>query len=116
MRHRKKGATLSRTASARGVLARKLAISFLTHGRIETTHARARFLRSFVEPLITTAKPGDLSARRGILAALGDRAAVVKLLQRAEGYRDRPGGYTRISRLRVRRKGDGSQQVLIEFV
>lgn len=116
MRHRKKGATLSRTASARNVLARKLAISFITRGRIETTQARARFLRSCVEPLITTAKSGNLAARRRVLAALGDRTATVKLLQRAEGYRDRAGGYTRISRLPVRRSGDAALKALIEFV
>lgn len=117
MRHRKVTLTLSRTSGARRTLARKLAISFLTRGRIQTTYARARFLRSFMEPLLTTAKTGDLTARRRSLAALGNnRSAVAQLLKRAETYRGRSGGYTRISKLPIRRAGDAAPLVLIEFV
>lgn len=117
MRHRKAKMTLSRTSAERRTLARKLAISFVTRGRIQTTHARARFLRSFVEPLITAARTGDLTARRRSLAALGNhRPAVAQLLKRAETYRGRSGGYTRISKLPIRRAGDAAPLVLIEFV
>lgn len=116
MRHRKKGFTLSRTAAARRVLARKMAISFVAHGRIQTTPARARFLQSFVEPLITVAKAGDVTARRRVASALGNRAAVASFLKRAEAYRSRQGGYTRATKLPKRRAGDGSELVILEFV
>lgn len=116
MRHRSRKITLSRTSGERRALERKLGMSFVTHGRITTTPARARFLRRFIEPLVTTAKRQDLVARRRIAAALGNRAGAAVLLKRAEAYRDRPGGYTRVTKIASVRSGDNAAQVMIEFV
>lgn len=116
MRHRKATVKLSRNASARRALARKLAMSLVSNGYVQTTAARARFVQSFVEPLITTAKASDLTARRRIASALGNRAAVAGFLKRAETYRARSGGYTRVTKLPLRRAGDGSALVRLEFV
>ncbi len=116
MRHRKRKFTLDRPADERRALARKLAISFIRSGRVSTSSARAKFLRSFIEPLVTTAKVGDLSARRRVTAALGNREAAGELLQRAEAYRARAGGYTRLTKLPYRRSGDGTVLVQMEWV
>ncbi len=116
MRHRKKKFTLDRPSGERRALARKLALAFVRHGRLETSDAKARFLRGFIEPLITSARTGDLHARRLAAAALGNRAAAEAMLKRAAAYKDRPGGYTRMTRLPVHRAGDRSRRVLIEFV
>lgn len=116
MRHRHSNPTLSRTAAARTRLARVLARSLISKGSVHTTHAKARFLRSFIEPLVTKAKAGDLSSRRWVTSALADREAAAALLRRAEQYRSRPGGYTRLTRLPTRRRGDASPLVQIEFV
>lgn len=116
MRHRKSKITLSRTAAARNELRRKLAISLLTHGKIETSGTKSKFLQQFVEPLVTKARKGDLGARRLAIRALGNRDAAQKLLTRAANYRERAGGYTRVTKLPGRRPGDGAERVLIEFV
>lgn len=116
MRHRKRKFTLSKTAAQRRALARKLAISLVAHGKLRTSAAKAQFLRAYVEPLITKAKAGDLHARRTAVAALGNKAAAAALLRRAEAYRDRPGGYTRLTKLPQTRQGDRTRLVQIEFV
>lgn len=116
MRHRKAKFTLSRTTAKRRLLARKLGIALITHGKIATTPARAQFLRQFVEPLVTTAKAQTLTSRRRLISALGNREAAAELLKRAGTYENRPGGYTRITRLPAPRSGDHAPQVLIEFV
>lgn len=116
MRHRKAKFTLSRTPAERRALERKLGIALITHGKIATTPARAQFVRKFVEPLVTTAKSRSLASRRSVIAALGNREAAMVLWKRAETYGNRPGGYTRMTRLPMRRGGDRAPQVLIEFV
>lgn len=116
MRHRKRKITLSRTAARRRELVRTLAVALVTHGALRTTPAKAKVLRRFVEPLVTTAKANNLSARRAIIAALGNRSAAGALLKLAERFRDRPGGYTRITRLPGVRSGDSAAQVRVEFV
>lgn len=116
MRHRKQKFTLDRPAVARRRLARQLMLTLVAHGRLRTSGARARYLRAVVEPLVTAAKRGDLAARRRVLAALQDRAAATTLLKRAEGYRDRPGGYVRLTRLPHRRSGDATALVQVEWV
>lgn len=116
MRHRRAKVTLSRTTAERRHLARSLAQALLKRGSIQTTPAKARFLRSFIEPLLTTAKAGDLSSFRRVYSALGDRGSADSLKRRAEQYRARPGGYTRLTRLPHRRRGDGSPMVQIAFV
>lgn len=116
MRHRRAKVTLSRTTTDRRRLARSLAQALLKRGSILTTPAKARFLRSFIEPLLTTAKAGDLSSQRRVISALGDRGSATALRGRAEQYRTRPGGYLRLTRLSNRRRGDGSPLVQIAFV
>jgi large subunit ribosomal protein L17 len=116
MRHRKNKITLSRTPAERKALVRKMAISFFKAGKMQTTAARARFLRGFVEPLITKAKPDTLTARRYVIAHLGNADAAQLVLERAKKYVDRPGGYTRVTKLTTRRAGDAAPLVQIEFV
>lgn len=116
MRHRKKGRQLSRTSEHRKMLLRNLAISLVQHGRIETTTAKAKELRIFVEPLITRAKRGDLHARRLVSRQIHDREALSKLFDEiAPRYAERPGGYTRVLRL-GHRSGDAAEMALIELV
>lgn len=112
MRHSK----LSRNGAARKALLRSILTSFFRYGRIETTQAKARELKSLAEKLITLAKRGDLSARRQAIASLSDEDVVRKLFDEiASKYADRQGGYTRILKLGVRR-GDAAPMCIIELV
>jgi large subunit ribosomal protein L17 len=116
MRHQMKGSRLNLPADERRALLRNLMGSLLRYERITTTEARAKELRRYIEKLITTARKGDVHARRLALQRLPDPPAVAKLFDMvAPRFRDRPGGYTRITRLGLR-KGDGARLVQIEFV
>lgn len=84
--------------------------------KVETTEAKAKAVRGLVERSITTAKKGDLNARRQLLSILPQRLAVKKLMEvLGERYKERPGGYTRIIKL-GNRQGDGAKTVQIELV
>jgi large subunit ribosomal protein L17 len=90
--------------------------ALLRYEKITTTEARAKELRRHVERLITTARRGDLHSRRLALATLPDPPAVAKLFSMvAPRYVDRPGGYTRITRVGLR-KGDGARMAQIELL
>ncbi len=106
MRHMKRGRKLNRTASHRKALMRNLASSLVIHKRIQTTDAKAKELRTFVEPLITFAKQGTLHARRQVLKALpgkqGQMVTAILFNEIAPQMADRPGGYTRIIKLGTR--------------
>ncbi|MDE0473511.1 MAG: 50S ribosomal protein L17, partial [Gammaproteobacteria bacterium] len=116
MRHRKTGRSLSRTASHRRALLRNMATALFRHERIETTTAKAKELRPYAERLITLAKRGDLHARRLVARKISDRDVQGKLFDEiAPGFARRPGGYTRILKLRHRR-GDAAEMALIELV
>lgn len=116
MRHLSSGRKLSRSSSHRTALARSQATALLRHGRIKTTLAKAKNLQPYVEKLITTARGGDLHARRLIAREIHDRDVQRKLMDEvAPAFADRPGGYTRIMKL-VTRRGDGVQEALIELV
>ncbi len=116
MRHRKKGRHFSRTAEHREAMFRNLATSLFRHGRIETTKAKAKELRSYAEPLITKAKRGDLHARRLVARKIQDREVVTKLFEEiGPKYADRPGGYTRVLHL-GHRPGDAADMAIIELV
>ena len=116
MRHRSSGRKLNRHSSSRVALARAQATALLREGRIQTTVAKAKELRPYVEKLITTAKGGDLHSRRLVLRDIHDKAVVTKLFDEiAPKYAERPGGYTRILRVGVRR-GDATPIALIELV
>jgi len=116
MRHLSSGRKLSRSSSHRTALARSQATALLRHGRIKTTLSKAKNLQPYVEKLITTARGGDLHARRLIAREIHDRDVQRKLMDEvAPAFADRPGGYTRIMKL-VTRRGDGVQEALIELV
>lgn len=116
MRHRNKGRLLSRTAEHRNAMLRNMASSLFRHGRIETTEAKAKELRSFAEPLITKAKRGDLHARRLVARKIGDADIVVKLFDEiGPKYAERAGGYTRVLKL-GHRSGDGADLAIVELV
>ncbi|MCP2012903.1 large subunit ribosomal protein L17 [Deinococcus sp. HSC-46F16] len=116
MRHGKSGRKLNRNSSARTALARAQATALLREGRIQTTLTKAKELRPYVEKLITTAKGGDLHARRLVARDIHDKDVVRKVMDEvAPKYADRPGGYTRILRVGTRR-GDGVTMALIELV
>jgi large subunit ribosomal protein L17 len=116
MRHRVKGRKLSRTAEHRRATLRNLATSLLKHKKIKTTIAKAKELRSFVEPIITKAKNDSLAARRYVADFIKEKNVVKELFTDiAAKVGGRPGGYTRIVRL-GQRKGDAAELAIIEFV
>lgn len=116
MRHGRAGRKLNRNSSARTALARAQATALLREGRIQTTVAKAKELRPFVEHLISVAKGGDLHARRVISSDINDKEVVRKLLgEIAPKYANQNGGYTRILRVGVRR-GDSAPVALIELI
>ena len=94
-----------------------LASSLVLHGKIKTTEAKAKELRPFIEKLVTYAGAGDVNARRLVKARMGGTDSEVKKLvdEIAPGYKERPGGYTRITKLPAR-GGDASPMAIIEFV
>lgn len=116
MRHRVKGRKLKRTSEHRRATLRNLASSLLKHKKIKTTVAKAKELRSFVEPLITKAKTDSVAARRFVASEIQDRNLLKELFNDIVAkIGDRPGGYTRIVRL-GQRKGDAAELALIELV
>lgn len=93
-----------------------LASELFIHERVVTTHAKAKAVRPYAEKLITKARQGDLHAKRTVMKTITNRDAVVALFDEvAPRYEDRPGGYTRITKLGPRR-GDGTEEAIIELV
>ena len=116
MRHRKAGRSLRRTSEQRLALLRNLATSLIEQGAIETTEAKAKELRPFVEKLITKARTGTLHARRLAGKHVQKREAADKLFQEVgPKFAKRNGGYTRILKSGFR-KGDGAEMARIELV
>ncbi|HVY73642.1 MAG TPA: 50S ribosomal protein L17 [Puia sp.] len=116
MRHGDKIKNLSRTASHRSALLSNLASQLITNKRIVTTLAKAKALRTYVEPLITKAKENTTHQRRVVFSYLQDKAAIDELFGTvAEKVGGRPGGYTRIIKL-GKRLGDAAETALIELV
>ncbi|PMP72599.1 MAG: 50S ribosomal protein L17 [Calditerrivibrio nitroreducens] len=116
MRHKSGIKKLGRPTDHRLAMLRNLAISLIEKGRIETTVDRAKALRSFVEPIITLGKKGDLSAIRLAYKKLHNKDAVRTVFKElAQRYKSRPGGYTRVLKTRIRR-GDNATMAIIEFV
>ena len=117
MRHKVKKKKFDRTAEQRLSLYRSLARALILEERIETTTQRAKAVRGFVDKLITLAKKGDLASRRKALETLPDKEAVRKLFEDlAIRFSERNGGYTRIIKLSERRRGDGAELAILEFV
>jgi len=103
------------SAHQRHILA-NLATALFEHGKITTTEARARRLRPYAEKLITFAKRGDMHARRQVLTVVPDKGIVHNLFTEiGPSFADRPGGYTRITKLGPR-KGDAAPMAVIELV
>jgi large subunit ribosomal protein L17 len=116
MRHRKHHGSLGLVTSHRRALLANLATALLTHGRIETTEAKARAMRPYVEKLISLGKRGDLHARRQALAKLRHRPVVDLLFSDvAAAVADRNGGYTRMVKTGFR-AGDAAPMAIVELV
>ena len=116
MRHGKKVNHLSRTHSHRAALLSNLAVALLTHKRINTTVAKAKALRGYVEPLLTKSKSDTTHSRRTVFSYLKDKEVLKELFgDIATKIADRPGGYTRIIRLGFR-AGDNAEMAMIELV
>jgi large subunit ribosomal protein L17 len=111
-----KGARLGGSAAHEKLLLANLAKSLFEHGRITTTEAKARRLRPYAERLITKAKKGDIHNRRLVLEKITDKSVVHTLFTEiAPRYAERPGGYTRITKIGNRR-GDNAPMAIIELV
>jgi len=117
MRHGNNNRKFGRKANVRRGFIRSLAVALITYEKIKTTEARAKELRPYIEKLITKGKSADLSVRRLIRARLGNQETLSNKLvdDIAARYIDRPGGYTRITKL-PQRAGDASPMAVIEFV
>lgn len=116
MRHGKKTKHLSRTAAHRNAMFANMACSLIEHKRINTTTAKAKVLRKYVEPLITKSKADTTHNRRLVFKKLKNKYAVTELFREiAPKVGDRPGGYTRIIKL-GNRSGDNAAMAMIELV
>lgn len=112
----KKGARLGGSPAHQKLILANLATALFEHGRITTTEAKARVLRPVAERLITKAKKGDLHNRRLVLAQIKDKGVVHALFEDiAPRFAERPGGYTRITKIGPR-KGDNAPMAVIELV
>jgi large subunit ribosomal protein L17 len=130
MRHRNAFRKLSRTTEHRRALFNNLAMALIENGRIKTTDAKAKSLRSVAEKLVTLGKQGTLAARRQVYAQLGgagkhprdgqgphrvQRTVEALFGDLASRFKERPGGYTRIVKV-GNRHGDAAPMSIIEFV
>ena len=125
MRHNKHHASLGVTVEHRRAMMSNMAASLITHGRIETTLAKAKALRPFIEKVITKAKQAAAKSekkdaihlRRLALSDVRDETAVTKLFNEThKEFTNRNGGYTRIYKLGAQRQSDAAELALIEFV
>ena len=116
MRHGKKFNHLSRTKAHREAMLSNMACSLIQHKRINTTLAKAKALRKYIEPLITKSKTDTTHSRRVVFSYLQNKEAASELFREvAPKINDRPGGYTRIIKLN-NRLGDNAQMAMIELV
>jgi large subunit ribosomal protein L17 len=116
MRHGDKIKNLGRKKAHRDALLSNLACQLIAHKRIVTTVAKAKALRTYIEPLITKSKENSTHQRRVVFSYLQDKDAISELFSTvSEKIAGRPGGYTRIIKLGSRR-GDNAEQALIELV
>lgn len=116
MRHGKKINKLGRTPAHRKALMMNMANSLIEHKRIQTTQAKAKALREYIEPLVTKSKEDTLHNRRIVFRKLKSKEAINELFGPiSDKIADRPGGYTRIIKLQARRS-DSAELAMIEFV
>ena len=111
-----KGPRLGGSPAHEKLLLANLATELFRHGKIKTTETKAKRLRPLAEQLITKAKRGDLHSRRRVLGVVKDKDVVYSLFESiAPRYTNRPGGYTRITKVGIR-KGDAAPMAVIELV
>ncbi|GGS80602.1 50S ribosomal protein L17 [Planobispora rosea] len=111
-----KGARLGGSPAHEKLILSNLATQLFQHGRIKTTEAKAKRLRPLAEKLITKAKKGDMHNRRQVLTVVRDKSVVHHLFTEiAPTFAERPGGYTRITKI-GQRKGDSAPMAVIELV
>ncbi len=116
MRHRVAGRRLSRSSGHRRALFRNLVTDLLNYEKITTTEAKAKEVRSLAEQMITLGKEGGLHSRRQALSFIFDEKVVDKVFtDLASRYAERPGGYTRITKIGPR-LGDGAPMAQLELI
>jgi|SRR5690554_546475 len=116
MRHGKKSKSLGRTSAHRKAMLSNMACSLIEHKRINTTVAKAKALRVYLEPLLTKAKTDSTHSRRVVFSYLQSKDAITELYREvAPKIADRPGGYLRIIRIGTR-LGDNAEMCMIELV
>jgi large subunit ribosomal protein L17 len=116
MRHRVEGRKFGRETDARRLMMRNLVKSMVEHGQINTTLAKAKEMRRFVERVVTYGKNNTVHSRRLAYSVLGDRDLVKKLFDEiAPAFANRNGGYTRVIKAGFRR-GDNAPMAIIQFV
>ena len=116
MRHNKAINHLGRKSGHRKALLANMANALILHKRIQTTVAKAKALKMYVEPLITKSKEDTTHSRRVVFSYLKNKEAVTELFRTvAPKIADRPGGYTRVLKTGFR-QGDGADMALIELV
>lgn len=116
MRHKHSGRYLGRNSSHRKALFKNMMVSLLRHEQIVTTLAKAKELRTYMEPMITLAKQDTVHRRRLAFARLRDREMVTKLFNEiAPHFKSRPGGYLRVLKYGFR-KGDSAPRAIVELV
>ncbi len=116
MRHNKKFNHLGRKSAHRDAMLSNMATSLIMHKRINTTTAKAKALKKYVEPLLTKAKEDSTHSRRTVFSYLQNKEAVTELFREiAQKIANRPGGYTRIIRTGFR-LGDAAEMCFIELV
>ena len=116
MRHRKTGRKLNRNSPQRNSLKKGLAISIIEHESVNTTLAKAKEIRGFLEPLVTLAKENTVANQRLAYSKLRSKEAVAKLFDDlGPRYKDRPGGYLRVIKSGLR-NGDKAPSAQVEFV
>jgi large subunit ribosomal protein L17 len=116
MRHHNRNKKFGRERDVRRALIKSLACSLIRDGKIKTTEVKAKFIRPFVEKLVTRAKIDSVANRRTVLSVIGNKTQATHLFKNiAPKYVDRKGGYTRVIKLPIR-KSDGAKMAVIEFV
>ena len=117
MRHSNKNRKFGRERKVRSNFLKGLMLDLIRHGKITTTEARAKELRKIIEPMVTLARNESVASQRLVVSRLMNRKPESKKLfeEIAPNYKGRKGGYTRITRMPVR-KSDASRMAVIEFV
>ena len=115
MRHGRKNRKFGRETKQRNALMRDLARALILNGKITTTEAKAKSLKTFADKLVTLGKKGDLPARRTLAARAGQEVAKKLISEIGPRFRERSGGYTRIIKMPPR-VSDGAAMAVIEII